>query len=151
MSTAIQDEVWGFLALREVFLHLFDLEARPVSDVAWREPTIQAYVALTGVRRLGVVLSCTPTLASTLASKLFDCLPEEVSDAERIDAMGETANVIAGRVKADFCPQAHIGLPAISAQEIGFVHISGARLCSSINAAFGSQRMSIAVYEEVGS
>jgi hypothetical protein len=89
-----------------------DLSEGPPADPT--APAVWATVPLEGTLPLLVAVACSVDLADRVAGHLFgggDPSAVTLTDADRLDAVGELANLVAGRVKTELCPGGTTGLP----------------------------------------
>ncbi len=66
-----------------------------------------------------VVLRCDPALARLAAARMFGLRPEEVTDEQTRDALGELTNMVGGNLKGLLPGSSSLGLPAVAAAREG--------------------------------
>ncbi len=74
-----------------------------------------ACVQITGAWRGTITVSADGGLVRALAAAVFAVPAERVTDAERADALGELAGMIAGNLKAVLPPPCYVSKPAVAA------------------------------------
>lgn len=74
-----------------------------------------ACVQITGAWRGTVTVAAGPPLVRALAAAAFATPTERVTDANRADALGELASMIAGNLKAVLPPPCYLSPPAVAA------------------------------------
>ena len=70
-------------------------------------------IALSGDWRGAVTVSCIDPLARIVTGAMFGMTPEEASDAELQDAIGELANILGGQTKKVLSDRCVLGLPVV--------------------------------------
>lgn len=100
-----------------VWTATLDLEAYPLgalddSTVAW----LDSHVQISGAWEGTVMLRCTPGLARRAAGILFQLEPDEASEEDVVDTLGELVNIIGGNVKALVPTPSTLSLPAVEAE-----------------------------------
>ena len=77
------------------------------------ERAMTSAVQITGDWEGAVTVTCSAALAGHLAAAMFACTPEELSDDEVRDAMGEIANMTGGNVKGMLPGTNTLALPTV--------------------------------------
>lgn len=78
------------------------------------EETVSACVHISGEWNGSVILSCSATLATTVAGAMFELEADEVDEELLHDAMGEVANMIGGNVKGLVPGPSQLSIPAVA-------------------------------------
>ena len=104
----IAQDVWAsFLSVQ--------LEQVAVDDAGLAgRPSVVGAVRVTDAWFGAVVLELTPNLAKQVAATMFGSEPDEVTDAEVVDALGELTNMIGGNVKSLLPAPSQLSLPMVS-------------------------------------
>jgi CheY-specific phosphatase CheX len=103
LDSTVEDVVLSMWTDADVQAADPSLAAGRTGDEFW------ATVPLDGTLPLLVGVTCDRELADRVAVHLFG--EHTVTDADRLDALGELANLVAGRVKVELCPGGSTGLP----------------------------------------
>jgi chemotaxis protein CheX len=82
----------------------------PASDEGAR---VSAVVDITGAWAGSIHLTTTTKMAGLAAARMFGCGEDEVSEPERLDAVGELANQIGGSVKSLLPGPCSLSLPRV--------------------------------------
>lgn len=91
-------------------------EVLPAPPVDPGTPAVWATVPLDGTLPLLVGVSCGLDVVDRVARHLFGA---DVGPEDRRDAIGELANLVAGRVKTELCPGGSTGLPVAGSGPAG--------------------------------
>ncbi len=115
MMTASLDDIRA--VTENVFASLTDFVVAPV-DVATIERAGKRYVTaavhITGEWEGTVAVACCDELARQITGVFFGVEPDEASDSEINDAIGEVANMIGGNVKALMPAPSQLSLPTVT-------------------------------------
>ena len=85
-----------------------------VDDSLSGRPSIVGAVRVTDAWFGAVVLEMTPALARQVAATMFASVPDMVTDAEVVDALGELTNMIGGNIKSLLPAPSQLSLPMVS-------------------------------------
>jgi chemotaxis protein CheX len=77
---------------------------------------VQACITIQGAYHGSLTLTCTRDLARYIAAALFDTPADDLDEADVLDALGETVNIIGGGVKALLPQPSKLGLPVTRPQ-----------------------------------
>lgn len=83
----------------------------PATSPGWSFACVQ----ITGAWRGTVTVAADADLVRAVASALLTVPPEQVGEADRVDALGELASMIAGNLKAVLPPPCYLSKPAVAA------------------------------------
>jgi chemotaxis protein CheX len=75
---------------------------------------VTACVHLSGAFTGSVVVQCSDSAARDAAAVLFAVAPDDVTDHEVVDAIGEIANMVGGNVKSMLPGPSNLSLPAVA-------------------------------------
>jgi chemotaxis protein CheX len=89
------------------------LEPGPAVAMAVPQGRVSAVVAITGAWEGTIHLTTTTEMADLAAARMFGCGADEVSEPERLDAVGELANQIGGSVKSLLPGPCTLSLPQV--------------------------------------
>jgi chemotaxis protein CheX len=103
----IADQVWKAYLDPEGIRPLIPAEGAPAGT------DVSASVSLTGAWDGHVVVSCSTGAARRAAAAFLGMEPEEVSEADLTDVMGELANIVGGNVKSMLPPATAVSLPHV--------------------------------------
>ncbi|HYE23937.1 MAG TPA: chemotaxis protein CheX [Clostridia bacterium] len=84
-----------------------------IADPSTLRDGLGACVQITGAWEGAVRLDCSERLARCAAANFLGLTPEEVSEEQVRDAVGELTNMSAGSVKSLLNPGCHISLPTV--------------------------------------
>ena len=102
----IADEVW--VALLGADEYLVPMKAD------FTDPTVSAWVTVSGPWNGAVVITCAPQTAAELTRCVLGAhAPEELYSEDVDDALGELANVLGGNVKSLLPGPSQLGLPEV--------------------------------------
>lgn len=135
--TAIAELVWSSYVDGEI---VQDAAGEPL------ESAFIASVAIGGEWNGHVLIGTNAKAASDIAAAMFAMEPDEVSDAEIGDALGEVANIIGGNVKALVPEPSVLSLPQV-ALETRALFMPGAALKSSVDLRWNDHPVHISVWE----
>lgn len=109
------------------------------------ENTVTSCVQIMGDWEGAVTVACSPNLANKLASAMFQMEPDEISDAEVRDAMGEIANMTGGNVKGMAPGTNTLALPTVTEGEQGALSIARTTLLNRVVASSEGEPVLITV------
>jgi chemotaxis protein CheX len=89
------------------------LEPAPPETGSEEGGRVSAVVAITGAWAGSIHLTTTTKMAGVAAALMFGCGEDEVSEPERLDAVGELANQIGGSVKSLLPGPCSLSLPRV--------------------------------------
>jgi chemotaxis protein CheX len=105
---------------------LLGVGIEPMKDDPGRseEPRVLAgCVAIHGAWEGKVVLECTPKLVRSAAAALLDVDPDQASDEDLRDTLGELTNMLAGNVKGLLPEPCQLALPTVLDCQPGAVEL----------------------------
>lgn len=94
-----------------------------------------------------VSMNCSPELARQLAAGMFGTEPEQLSEEEIRDALGELVNIIGGNLKQLLPKPCNLSLPAVSEDASRNSDPEAGRLVSQANFAFENELFRVALSE----
>ena len=89
------------------------INPEPTESFGVSKATIQASIEIAGDRNAECYIQVCDELAQRIAGAMFDAAPENLSDEEIFDAMGETVNVIGGNAKGMINQDCSLSLPSM--------------------------------------
>lgn len=98
-------DIWRLLVGRSVS----PTTAPPPVGPGWTFACVQ----ITGMWRGTVTVAAAPDLVRAVAAALLAVPPEQVTDADRADALGELACMVAGNLKAILPPPCYVSRPSV--------------------------------------
>ncbi len=111
-------DIWRLVVGRPVQA----MPAIPPAAAGWSFACVQ----ITGAWRGTVTVAADAGLVRALAAAVFAVPPERATEAERADALGELAGMVAGNLKAVLPPPCYVSKPAMAAGDGAELH-AGAR------------------------
>ncbi len=103
----IASDVWsGFLGM--------DLVACGDEQFSEGGDCMKATVVVTGDWNGEVTVECYAPLAAEAASRMFEVKPDELSNSELLDALGEIVNMVGGNIKGLLPGANKLSLPCVS-------------------------------------
>ena len=112
---------------------------------AARSTEVSAFVQLTGIFEGTITIACTETVARKAAGAMFDLAPADVGDQELVDAMGELANVLGGRLKPLLDGTAKLSLPAVVRGHDFAVTVPGSSIVGAMHFGFEEHPVKIEI------
>jgi chemotaxis protein CheX len=100
--------------------------------VPGREPRYIGTVHITGQWSGSVVVECPESFGRVVAAAMFGSEPEEVTDDELVDVVGELANMTGGNVKALLEGDSMLSLPTVVRGSDFRVVVPGTHLTRSL-------------------
>jgi len=101
----------------DIWTSTLGLSAQAV-DVPWegqsKERSLIGCIQVTGDWEGAVTLYCSEGLANKATAVMFDMAPEEITDAEVHDTLGELTNMTAGNIKSLLPGDCRISLPSVA-------------------------------------
>jgi chemotaxis protein CheX len=108
--------------------------------------TVSAYVPLSGQFTGYLAICTTGQVADQIAASMLDLDPEQISDSDVIDAIGELANITGGNFKALLPQPTTLGLPAVLFDTDARLHIPGAKPAATLHAEWASEPVRVSLY-----
>lgn len=104
---------------KELFGPMFGIEIQPSADSEWSCDDIectawQSSVSIGGDYRAVVQTIIPKGLAQRVACTMFSISPDELTETELSDAMGEVVNIIGGNVKGIVGLESTLSLPCVA-------------------------------------
>ena len=137
----INDEIWGAV------LGLVLEPAGP--DDAQPEGTelVTGQVQITGEWSGAVFIELTAALARKATAAMFFTEPDEVTEDDLVDAVGELANMTGGNVKAQLEGPHALSLPSVTAGQRYRVSMPGTRVASRVAQCCDGELLTTTVIE----
>lgn len=135
---------------RNVWEAFLDLPIERVDDPAEPkdgEEIVSACVHISGEWNGSVILSCSATLATTVAGAMFDLEPEDVDEELLHDAVGEVANMIGGNVKGLVPGPSQLSLPAVATGIHTRLAVPGSHAVTRVGFDSGTEAVHIVLME----
>ena len=110
----------------------FDLVRTHTDHVAAREARYIGTVHITGPWSGSVVVECPESFGRVVAAAMFGSEPEDVTDDELVDVVGELANMTGGNVKALLEGDSTLSLPTVVRGNDFCVVVPGTHLSRSL-------------------
>jgi CheY-specific phosphatase CheX len=98
----------------ESMLGLTLVRADAPYDPADEQRSLCGCVQITGTWEGAVMIDLPEELARVSAAAMFGCEPEDLSDEEVLDALGEVANMVGGNVKGMIEGECKLSLPTVA-------------------------------------
>ncbi|HPF70733.1 MAG TPA: chemotaxis protein CheX [Candidatus Krumholzibacteria bacterium] len=96
----------------------------------------------------GVVSAeCSYAMAVDIAAAMFMMEPDELSEDEVRDALGEVANLLAGQFKIDLPEGCALSLPTVTKGLDYLINVPGSQLSQRVSVAQAGQCMVVSVFE----
>ncbi|MEV1289841.1 chemotaxis protein CheX [Micromonospora sp. NPDC049679] len=103
----IVDQVWSS------YLDPEGVNPLIVAEIAGDKSDIHASVSITGSWHGHVVVACSTAAAKLAAGAFLAMEPDEVTEADLIDVLGELANIVGGNVKSMLPAGCFVSLPHV--------------------------------------
>ncbi len=87
----------------------------PREPLSAEQQSMFAWVRISGAWEGSVMIGCSGQLARRAAGAMFDVPPEDATESDLSDAIGELANVLGGNVKGLVPGPSLLSLPTVSA------------------------------------
>lgn len=84
-----------------------------IAEVESSSGFVSASVSISGAWNGTVLINCSSALASNVACTMFDLQPDELEDELIADAIGETANMIGGKLKGFLPSPTTLSMPTV--------------------------------------
>ena len=107
-------------------------------------------VQIVGAWEGALIIDCPAELLRTAGSRMLGCTPEQVSDGDLQDVIGELTNIIAGNIKNDFPCECRLSLPVVTEGTDYTVHISNGKLFCEVFLICEHHPIHVALFERVG-
>ena len=106
-----------FVSMLDIPVSLIAAADRPSPESG----VLQASVEVSGDWQAELRVLASPTLASKIASEMFETPEDELEEDEVNDALGEVANVIGGNLKGIIGRECNLSIPVVqgTVEEIG--------------------------------
>jgi chemotaxis protein CheX len=114
------------------------------------DTTVIACVQITGDWEGAVTVACSQSLATKLAAAMFGLEPDELSEDEVRDAMGEIANMTGGNVKGLAPGVNTLALPTVAEGEENSLSIAKTRRLNRVVGISESEPVLITVFGKQG-
>lgn len=125
-----------------------ELKPNPATDEHDADRTIvNAYVQITGDWAGAVMVQVSHDLGRTAAAAMFAMEPDEVSDEEITDTVGELANMAGGNVKSLLEGSCQLSLPAVTTGRDYQVNILGASPLQRMTADSDGELVAVTLYQ----
>jgi chemotaxis protein CheX len=113
-----------------------------------REDDWVGVVQIAGEWGGAIVVTCPSELLTRIASGMFGKTPGELSPDELRDALGETANMVGGNLKALLPGVCFLSLPAVTHGGNWRKHVPYSRLVGIVSGTTDGQPFSVALLEK---
>ena len=102
-------------------------------------------VHLSGAYIGAIMLQCSPPAARDAAAALFSVSPDDVTQAEVVDAMGEIANMVGGNVKSMLPGPSTLSLPSVIQ---GRLSLPGSQVVREVTLAWHAQPLTVSLWRQ---
>lgn len=109
-----------------------------------------ATVHITGDTQWTIRIDCSDTHVRDVAAAMFGSTPDEATDEDISDSLGEMANVVAGNVKALLDGSARLSLPTVARGRSFEVTLPGMTETDRLHFICDDAELSVAVFEQAG-
>ncbi len=131
---------------REVWMSFLDGDpAGLVSGGDIDGERVTACVHLSGAYTGSITLQCSPAAARAAAAALFNMPPDDVTQVEVVDAVGEIANMVGGNVKSMLPAPSALSLPAVV---YGQLAVPGAQVVREVHLTWRSQPLGVSLWQQ---
>lgn len=118
----------------------------PLDDVAFHGD-LHSSVSITGSWHGHVVVACSAGAAKLAAGAFLAMEPEEVSDADLADVLGELANIVGGNVKSMLPDGCFISLPHVVTAPASVNHWPSASQICELTGIWAGEQVSISMWQ----
>ena len=119
----------------------------PLGEGAQFSGDMHASVSITGSWHGHVVVACSAGAAKQAAAAFLMMEPEEVSEADLADVLGELANIIGGNVKSMLPDGCFISLPHVVTVPTSANHWPAAEQICELAGLWGGEQISISMWQ----
>ncbi len=131
----------------EDFLEL-DISPNPDGPPASGEGLgLTSCLHITGAWEGIVALRCSNALSRKIAGTMFGIEPNEATEEQIVDAVGELTNMTGGNLKALMKPPCRISLPIITMHSGGPIQVPGGKLLSEVAFIAAGENFVVSVLE----
>lgn len=109
-----------------------------------------ATVHITGDTQWTIRIDCSDVHVRDIAAAMFGTAPDEATDEDISDSLGEMANVVAGNVKALLDGSARLSLPTVARGRSFEVTLPGMTETDRLHFVCEDSELSVAVFEQAG-
>jgi len=102
-------------------------------------------VHLSGAYTGAIMLQCSSPAARDAAAALFSVSPDDVTQAEVVDAMGEIANMVGGNVKSMLPGPSTLSLPSVIH---GRLSLPGSQVVREVTLAWRTQPLTVSLWRQ---
>lgn len=106
---------------------------------------ITGCVHLSGAYTGSIMLQCSPPAARDAAAALFSIAPDDVTQTELVDAIGEIANMVGGNVKSMLPGPSMLSLPSVVQ---GQLSVPGAQVVREVLLAWRAQPLIVSLWQQ---
>jgi chemotaxis protein CheX len=136
----IAGQIWNAYLGADSSNPLVRIEDRGASEVV-------ASISVTGSWDGHVVVGCSEAAATSIAAAMLDLDPDDVTDADILDAAGELVNVIGGNVKSLLPQPSLLSLPLTTKGDGRHVRYPGTREVCGLAARWRGELLTITVLQ----
>jgi chemotaxis protein CheX len=132
---------------REVWTSFLDGDPAGLIATSSEMPAdkITGCVHLTGAYTGSIMLQCSPPAARQAAAALFSIAPENVTQSEVVDAIGEIANMVGGNVKSMLPGPSALSLPSVVQ---GLLSVPGAQVVREVQLSWHAQPLFVSLWQQ---
>jgi chemotaxis protein CheX len=132
---------------REVWTSFLDGDPAGLIATGGEMPAdkITGCVHLTGAYTGSIMLQCSPPAARQAAAALFSIAPENVTQSEVVDAIGEIANMVGGNVKSMLPGPSALSLPSVVQ---GLLSVPGAQVVREVQLSWHAQPLFVSLWQQ---
>jgi chemotaxis protein CheX len=145
LETRLVEQVETVLSsLREDAVNQVDM---PDESTRGTEYWTTACVHISGNWQGVVSAECSYAMAVEVAAAMFMMEPDELSEDEVRDALGEVANLLAGQFKLDLPEGCALSLPTVTKGLDYLINVPGSQLSQRVGVEQGDRCMVVSVFE----
>jgi chemotaxis protein CheX len=132
-----------------VWLTLFQTDLLPVeiTEDEFAKEDLAGIVHISGAWEGEVTVQCPTALARQLAAQMFAMAPEDLSQEEIRDALGEITNVCGGNLKAILPGPSQLSLPSIVSGSDYSLHVLGHHIVQQVGFRCDGAPLMVTVFQ----
>lgn len=137
--------------VQEIWASYLLLDVEPAPHPQTSDRSLSALIHIHGTWEGTVILHCSRALAGHIAGAMFAIEPEELSEDEVGDAVGEIANMLGGSIKSMVDGPASLSLPTVIGGEQYVVKIPGSTVLNEVWFTTSDESMVVSVLQRASS
>lgn len=140
----ICQEIWESLLGVEL-----DMSEEPGDPFADSKRTVTGFVAIGGAWQGTVLLEVSDTLSHTFGGQMLGIPPDEVTEQDVADSLGELANMVGGNIKSLLPAPSHLSMPSVAEGSDYSIWAPGTDLLAQLTLRCAGEPMLITVRQAV--